>query len=110
MTMRIDDLKEWCLHYREWKEIYQNIKLNKGVGRIGTTQEWKDYTYDSVYIRERLSLYVQTIENSCRLTDRNKASDILLVVTEDIPPSMLGVSDEMYGRFFEILSCQLQLL
>lgn len=107
MSTRIDDLKEWCLRYQEWKDICENLKLSKGIGRVGTTQEWHDYTYDSAYIREHLAWRVEVIEDCCDRTDVAKASDILLAVTEDIPPAMLGVSDEMYGRFFDVLKEEL---
>lgn len=103
-------LQEWCLQYSEWRYICDSVKLGGGFGSVRSEPEWKDFTNDTAYIWEQAKRCVELVEECCKEAGGNKADDILLVVTEDIPPEYLGVSEELYGRFFDILSYRLQLL
>lgn len=95
-------LKEWCLHYPEWCYICDAIKLGGGIGKIGSDVEWKDHTGDLVDIWERTRLYVRIIEESCA------NNDILLAITEDIPPELLGVSEEVVTSTYAMIARRLK--
>lgn len=43
-------------------------------------------------------MYVSIIEESC------KDADVLLVITEDIPPEMLGVSEDVVNSTYAIIA------
>ena len=103
-------LREWCLQYQEWKDICTSVKLGSWIGGVGIDPEWKDHTPDSVHIWQEARECIELIEDCCIRAGGVRANDILLVVTEDIPPEMLGVSEELYGRFFDTLSQKLQRL
>lgn len=99
MTLSIDELKTWCLNYSKWKDICNDAsKIGGGFGSINGLQEWKDDTGEAAYILDHAQRCVDLIEGCA------DSSNLLLVVTEDIPPSYLGVSDELYERFFARLS------
>lgn len=102
-------LQDWCLQYQEWKDICENVKLSSGQTKIGNyTPEWNDYTCDSASQWQNAGIFVRIIEECCKETDAKQADDILLIVTEGIPPEYFNVSRELYGRFFDLLSYKLK--
>lgn len=98
------NVKEWCLHYPEWCYICDSFKMGGGFGRSGVEPEWKDYTAETVHIWQRAKEYVRIIEEAC------KSDDILLAVTEDIPPEMLGLSIDVVNSTYDIIEEQLKIL
>lgn len=97
-------IREWCLQYQEWKDICEDVCIGGGIGKSWGFYEWKDITGKAACIHELPSLYVRIIEEACA------TNDILLAVTEDIPPEILGLSEEDVNNTYEIISYKLQLL
>ena len=97
-------LQEWCLQYSEWKDVCEYYKIGGGIGKAWNIQEWKDNTVESACIHERLSLYVRIIEDACA------SCDILLAVTEGIPPEILGLSSELVNNTYRIIENKLKII
>lgn len=98
------ELIEFCLHYHEWKELcFFPPGGFLGVGGMPYALEWKDPTGDLSHISDLAKRSVELIKECCILTSEKRADDILDVVTKGLSPESVGLSEELYERFFEIL-------
>lgn len=97
-------IQEWCLQYSEWKDICSSVKLGGWISGKGIEPEWKDDISIDACRRERCSLYVRIIEESC------ETNDILLVITEDIPPEFLGLETELVNNTYRIIENKLKII
>ena len=96
------NVQELCWRYAEWKDICTSVKLGSGIGLCGGDMQWVDRITDTVYSWQLLGLYVRIIEEAC------ETDDILLAITEDIPPEMLGLSKDIIERAYQTIESKLK--
>lgn len=112
---RYYELKHFCMQYKEFKKIYNDLCSRVSSGIINIEKHDGAYPADqSMYVRERYLDNMILIETCCKLTDNVLWPYILKGVTEGLPYSYLRINQnipcckdnyyKLYRKFFYILS------
>ena len=109
---RYYELKHFCMQYKDWVKIYNNLCSNVPGGIVDLTDISKPS--EIKYVRERYLDKISLVEESAKLTDDILGSYILKGVTEGLPYSYFKTNDripcckdtyyELYRKFFWILN------
>ena len=107
------ELKHFCLQYKDFKRIYNNL-CEKIPGGIILENDYGSVTEDQrMYVRERYLDKINLIEECCFMADKIIGPYILKAVTEELTYSSLRLKGipcckdkyyELYRKFFFILS------
>ena len=112
---RYYELKHFCLQYKDWKRIYNDICENTPGGIFEKTNQLPVKINTRLYEKRQKYLnLISIIEDSALLADKELANYILVGVTEDRSfdwlltimriPCCKDVYYDRYRRFFYILS------
>ena len=112
---RYYELKHFCLQYKEFKKIYNDLceKIPGGI-ILQNGLENAPKSNDELYVREKYLDKIQLIEECSKLTDEVLGPYILKGVTENLPYSYFKMNNnipcckdiyyDLYRKFFYILS------
>lgn len=111
---RYYELKHFCLQYKDFKRIYNDLCNKIPSGMIISNNENNTKTNEEIYVRERYLNKINLIEECSKLTDEILGPYILKGVTENLPYTYLKMNNnipccrdiyyEHYRKFFFILS------